>query len=140
MNNNTIKHYCKEWLGGWVVAGLRRATKEELDQYQLDWPVRDKSPEDEEEFLAHMEYLDRRAAAWSRHRNVSLNLSSDFATEEEARTWMIQCAENGATILFLMDPDTFEWTHDMLDSDNKFKPMAMRIVAEHIQWLMKEDV
>lgn len=139
MNNATIKRYCKEWSGGWVVAGLRRATKEELDQFQQDWPVLDKLPELDEECLAHIEYLDRRMAAWFRHRNVALNLSSDFATEEEARTWMIECAENGATILFLMDPDTFEWTMDSMDSDNNFKPMAMRIVAEHIQWLMKED-
>jgi len=139
MHNIAAKKYCKEWVGGWVVSGLRKSTTEEMDKYHTDWPLTEHPPLADEAYLKYCDYADARQAAYRKHRAVNLNLSRDFATEEEARQWMIECAQNGATMLTLLDPETYEWALDAMDDENKFKPMGMHVVADHIQWLMGED-
>lgn len=132
MDNATQKKYCKEWgNGAWVVAGIRATSKEEMDDFQEQWPLAEPG------ILMDEEYLQRRDAAWFKHQHVMMNLSRDFATEREARSWMVDCANHGANYLVCMSPDNYQFCLDSMD-DPKIRYIHMNFVAQHVRWLMGE--
>lgn len=132
-SNAAIAKYCLEWKDSFVVIGLRKPALEEMDEFHTNWPLAEPG------ILMDEEYLKRRDAAVRKLRNVNQNLSRDFSTIEEAREWMIECAQHGATYLMLLDPQTYNWSIDTLFKHPDTKLLHMRIVAQHIQWLMGED-
>lgn len=131
MDNATQKRYCEEWSGGWVVAGMRATSKEEMDAFQERWPLAEPG------IWMDEEYLQRRDAAWFTHQHTSMNVSQDFATEREARSWMVECAKHGANYLVCMSPDNYQFCLDSMD-DPKIHYIHMNFIAQQIRWLMGE--